>query len=250
MNSLRPGVWMILVATAFVVLLPMTLRAAGRCFSRSDLEGMQKSELIDIILKRQDSQGGQWVETSYNPLKDETGSVLNRLNHSGYNDDGSLKWPNEKLFMRRHTGFQDDYQTYYPNGERIVLRHNGFTDDHTIYWPNGKIMCRGHHGYNDHGTVYRPDGSVWLLRHDGYTDDNQRTGPPTERFTDDQMTVTAMLTADNTVKALLQVQGDGWKVRVSYGGLDGQVRVSESLYQLHGAPDAIGLLGVVGPAIR
>jgi hypothetical protein len=145
----------------------------------------------------------QQCKTFY-PLKGDTGTIFSRINHAGYSDDGTLKWPDGSIFLRRHAGYSDDFTILYPGNKVLFLRHNGYSDDGTLYWSNGQTMLRQHSGYSDHGTILRPDGTTWLLRHAGYSDDLSRFGLPLEQFEDSAFSTRARLTDANSVSSVIK----------------------------------------------
>lgn len=205
--------------------LIVTVAYAQTQYRRSELEAMSKQELIGIILRL---QGGEVSGCStFDPLSRGTGSILVRYDSPGYGDDGTLKYPNGKLFMLRSSGYGNDFTTYYPNGQVMVLRNLGYGDDRQTYWPNGQVQRLRQIGYGNDGSAFRSDGSNWLLRNLGYADDRQRTGLPVATADTADATVSARLTANDGVISRTSLNGDGWSLEITVNTEDNSISVKE-----------------------
>lgn len=205
-------------STLAVILFLSVIAYGFHKHTRTELEAMTKADLIDLVMDletRLENTHPYRDCRTYNPLNDETGNVLSRVNNSGYANDGTLKWPNDKIFMKRNAGYANDRTLYYPNGEPFLLRNSGYADDGTIYWPNGKVLLKRNRGYANDGTINRSNESVWLLRNRGYTNDQQRYGVPVERFALDDFQVIARLTDGDGVRIRLETNGDSWELEIN-----------------------------------
>ncbi len=151
-----------------------TAPASRLRYNYDELMRMEKSALAGMVLALQnggncdghdndgnddDDQDGYDRCQTYAADAAATGMVFSRVTHSGYDNDGTLKWQNGNVFL---------------------LRHDGYDNDRTIYWPNGQKLVLRRGGYDNDGTIYHSDGSTWLLRHNGYDNDGQLSGPMTE----------------------------------------------------------------------
>lgn len=191
-------------------------------FTRSQLESMSKETLIDIILSMQNGPGGDGDCTTYNPANGERGIILTVVQSSGW-DNGTFKWPNGAVFLKRSSGW-DNGELYYPNGATMHRRSSGW-DNLSIFWPNGNIM-RVNSSDWDNGQIHHSDGSVWLRRSSGW-DNGTRYGLPVDTLGLDGMSVRARLTDDDHVVATTIVEGNGWSLEVTVNGKDNSLAVKE-----------------------
>jgi len=219
------------VVVAALLLFVGALALADYQYSRQELETMSHPQLVDLVLHLQRDGTPPPAEhlncTTYDPLNGAIGTLMTRVQHNGYSDDGSLKWPSGILFMKAHRGYNDDASLYYPDGRLFMLRHSGYNDDRTISWPGNPVMLRRHSGYNDDATVYHSDGSTWLLRHRGYNDDRQRYGMPVEDRSYGNFRVSGRLDANDNLLTSIVMTGSGWKLQVNFDSSNELLGVTE-----------------------
>jgi hypothetical protein len=166
---------------------------------------------------------------TYSPLRGEVGSLMTRVSNPGYTNDGTLRYPNGKVFMLRNSGYRNDYQISYPNEQIMMLSNDGYTNDKTIYWPNSRVMFLENQGYTNDGTIYRQDGSVWLQRNIGYSNDRQRFGLPIENYSADGINVTSQLSGTDGVIAVTTLADPSWSIAISLDGITKKLLVRECL---------------------
>lgn len=210
-----------LLAASFVVVgLTSTVFARPQAYTREQLQQLSKEELIGIVLYLQGNSNGKCQKYSLENPK--VGSVIIRVNHPGFSDDGTLKWPNGKVFLLRNAGFTNDRTLYYPNGQVVRLANKGFTNDGKTFWSNGTVQRLANEGFTNDGNITHADGSAWLVRNRGFSNDFQRAGAPTESIAGDGFTTTARLTPEHAVTAVTTVAGPGWTVnlRVNASAID------------------------------
>jgi hypothetical protein len=214
-----------------VLALAPSRAAAQDRYTRDELERMSREQLVEAVLHLQ-AHGRippRSSCSSFDPLSGGSGQLLTKLRNPGYDNDGTLRWPDGGTFLKRHSGYDDDRGLYYPNAARMVLAHPGYDNDKTLYWPNGNVLLKRHSGYDDDGTIYRADGSVWLRRHSGYNDDRQRYGLPMENYEAGDLKVRAQLAPDDSVTLSMIQRGRGWRVRVDVDPAKTAARVTECL---------------------
>ena len=210
----------LLVVSSVAVGFTSSVFAAPLAYTREQLQQMTKEELIGIVLYLQGNTGGNCQRFSLENPK--VGSIIIRVNHPGFNDDGTLKWPNGKVFLLRNAGFNNDRTLYYPNGQVVRLVNAGFNNDGMTYWSNGTVQRLVNQGFNNDGNITHADNSAWLIRNRGFSNDLQRAGAPTESLAGDGFTTTARLTPENGVATVTTVTGPGWTVnlRVNASAVD------------------------------
>lgn len=181
-------------------------------YTREQLQMLSKDELIGIVLYLQGGQNGNCERFELGGSK--VGSIIKRVNHPGFNNDGTLLWPNGNKFMVRNSGFNNDRQLNYPNGNTLRVANSGFNNHNQINWPNGNAMRVANSGFNNDGSIRHADGSNWLLRNRGFSNDRQRSGSPTDQFDGEGFSVAARLTSDDAVYAVTTISDQNWSVRV------------------------------------
>lgn len=197
---------------ASLVLAVFSTMVFATSYSREQLQQMSKEELIGIVLYLQGGTNSNCER--YELDGTQASSLMVRVSHPGYSDDGSLKWPNGKTFLLRNPGYNTDRTLYYPNGQILRLEFPGNGNDHMTYWPNFKVQRVVNKGYSNDGAIFHADGSNWLIRNRGYNNDLDRVGAPTDSVSVDGFTTSARLTPDNAIVAVTTVSGDGWSIHV------------------------------------
>jgi hypothetical protein len=203
------------IAAAFA---PLSSFADSRRHTRGELEDMNRSDLIDLVIQLEDKifgGGGGSRCTDLDLNSSSEARVLTRVRNPGYTNDGTLKWPSGTVFLLRNSGYTNDNTLLYSNGNKMLVRNSGYTNDGTSYWSNGKILRVANDGYTNDGSLFRSNGDAWFIRNEGYTNDRTRVGLPIESLRQDSTNATAEITDSRGAFAVdITESGDNWSVRV------------------------------------